>query len=123
MSNPTVKLRCSINNDAYEEVLSYNQISKYLAIDDNIILCRFKDIIGHQGPLSQTHKDFKGSMYNLTILWENGETSIEPLSLIAADDPVSCTIYARKNNLINLPGWKKLIRLAKMQGKLFQLIN
>ena len=98
---PTVKFKCSVNNDAYEEVLSYNQILEYLAKDDNDIVWKFQEIIGHQGPLSQNHKDYKGSMYNLTILWENGETSIEPLSLIAADDPVSCAIYARKNNLIN----------------------
>ena len=79
-----------------------------MAKEDNDIVWKFKEIIGHQGPLVQNHKDYKGSMYNLTILWENGETSIEPLSLIAADDPVSCAIYARKNNLINLPGWKGL---------------
>ena len=42
-------------------------------------------------------------MYSLTILWENGEKSIEPLSLIAADDLVSCAIFAKKNKLINLP--------------------
>ena len=120
---PTVKFKCSVNNDEYEEVLSYNQILEYLEKDDNDIVWKFQEIIGHQGPLTQNHKDYKGSMYNLTILWENGETSIEPLSLIAADDPVSCAIYARKNNLINLPGWKRLKGLAKMQGKLFWLIN
>ena len=91
--------------------------------EDNDIVWKFKEIIGHQSPLSQSHKDYKGSMYNLTIMWENGETSTEPLSLIAADDPVSCAIYTRKKNLINLPGWKRLKGLAKMQGKLFWLIN
>ena len=93
-----------MNNDAYEEILAYNQILEYLAKEDNDIVWKFKEIIGHQGPLLQNHKDYKESMYNLTILWENGETSIEPLSLIAADNPVSCAIYARKNNLINLQG-------------------
>ena len=88
-----------------------------------ILLWKFKEILGHQGPLMQNHKEYKGSMYNLTILWENGEMSIESLSLIAADNPVSCAIYAMKNNLINLPGWTRLKGLAKMQGKLFQLIN
>ena len=37
-SRPTVKFKCSISNDAYEEVLSYNQILKYLAKDDNHIV-------------------------------------------------------------------------------------
>ena len=101
---PTVKLKCSVKNDAYEEILSYNQILEYLAKEDNDIVWKFKEIIDHQGTLAQNHKDYKGSMYNLTILWGNGETSIEPLLLIAADDPLSCAIYTRKNNLINLPG-------------------
>ena len=122
--NPSViKFKCSINNDAYEEIMSYNQILEYLSKDDNDIVWKFQDIIDHQGPLTKTHKDYKGSLYNLTILWENGETSIEPLSLIAADDPVSCAIYARKHNLINLPGWKRLRGLAKRQGQLFRHIN
>ena len=69
---------------------------EYLAKDDNEIVWKFKEIIGHQGPLSQTHKDYKGLMYNLTILWKNGKTSIEPLSLMTADDLMSCAIYVRK---------------------------
>ena len=59
----------------------------------------------------------------MTILWENGETSIEPLSLIIADDPVSCAVYARKHNLINLPGWRRLKGIAKRQGQTFRLVN
>ena len=62
-------------------------------------------------------------MYSLTILWENGATSIKPLSLIAADDPMSCAIYARKNSLFNLPEWKRLKGVAKRQGQLFRLIS
>ena len=65
---PTVKFKCSVNNDAYEEVLSYNQILEYLAKEDNDTVWKFKEIIGHQGPLMQNYKDYKGSMYNLTIL-------------------------------------------------------
>ena len=113
MSKSTVKFTSFINNDAYEEVIFYNQILEYQAKYDNDIVWKFKEIFGHQGPLSQTHKDYKGSMYNLTILWEKREISIEPLSLITADDPVPCVIYARKNSLINLPGWKRLKGLAK----------
>ena len=74
---------------------------EYLAKNDNDIVWKFKSIIDHQSPHSQTHKDHKESMYILTILWENGETSIEPFSLIAIDDPVFCNIYAKKNNFIN----------------------
>ena len=47
MSKPTVKFRCSINNDAYEEILTYYLILEYLAKDDNDIVWMFKEIIGH----------------------------------------------------------------------------
>ena len=30
------------------------------------------------------------------VEWETGEISGEPLSLIAADDPVTCATYAKK---------------------------
>ena len=43
----TVKFKCSMNNDAYEDILTYNQILEYLAKDDNEIIWKFKDIIGH----------------------------------------------------------------------------
>jgi hypothetical protein len=51
------------------------------------------------------------------IEWENGETTTEPLRLIAADNPVMCAIYARDNNLLDLPGWKCFKGLAKRQKK------
>ena len=85
-----------MNNDTYEEILNYNQILEYMSNQDGDdgVLWKFKKIVGHQGPLSKTHKDYKGSTYNVTVLWENGETSNEPLSVIASDDPVSCAMYA-----------------------------
>ena len=41
------------------------------------------------------------------VEWENGEITTEPLNLIAADDPVTCAIYAKDNDLLSLPGWKR----------------
>ena len=123
--SPTnVMFQCSMNNDVYEDILSYNQILEYITKEDSdYIIWKFKDIIGHKGPLSKNHKDYKGAPYNVTVLWENGETSEEPLTTIAADDPVSCAIYARDNNLLNLPGWRRFKTIAKKQKKLFRLAN
>ena len=52
------------------------------AIEENgekNILWEFKRIKGHQGPLNKNHPDYKGSSYNVTIEWENGEITDEPL--------------------------------------------
>ena len=59
----------------------------------------------------------------MSIEWENGEITDEPLSIIAADDPVSCAMYARDKNLLHLPGWKRFKSIAKCQKNLFREAN
>ena len=49
------------------------------------------------------------------IEWENGEITSEPLSVIAADDPVTCALYASDNNLLHLDGWKQFKHIAKKE--------
>jgi hypothetical protein len=57
------------------------------------------------------------------IEWENGEITDEQLSVIAANDPVTCGIYARDYNLLEQPGCKHFNALANWQKKLFRMIN
>jgi hypothetical protein len=38
----------------------------------------------------------------------------------AADDPVSCAIYAHKNNILDQPGWKWFKNIAKQEKKLLE---
>jgi hypothetical protein len=46
--------------------------------------------------------------YNVLVGLENGEIMSKPLSILAIDDPVTCAIYARENDLLELDGWKHL---------------
>ena len=57
------------------------------------------------------------------IEWESGEITSEPLSVIAADDPVTCAIYASDNNLLEQDGWKRFRGIAKRQKKLLRMVN
>jgi hypothetical protein len=41
------------------------------------------------------------------VEWETGETTYEPLKMIATDDPVTCAEYSRENDLLNIDGWKQ----------------
>lgn len=119
-----IKFRCSINDDEFEEVLSYGELLNLIEKDETDHgVWKFKSISAHQGPLSKTDKDYKGSRYNVLVNWETGESTYEPLHLISADDPVSCAIYAKANNLLDEPGWKKFKRLARRQKKLLRLTN
>ena len=58
----------------------------------------------HQGPLLASDPDWTGSIYNVQVEWETGEITFEPLSIIAADDPVTCAAYAKENDLLVLEG-------------------
>ena len=86
-------------------------------------LWKFRRIMAHQGPLTHRHPNYKNSMYNVCIEWENGETTYKPLAKTIADDPITLTLYTKENNLLNVPGWKSLKKHAKREKKLIRLIN
>ena len=85
-----------LGNGKVEELISYNKLLDDLeTARDNDLgmdqeLFKFRAIIGHQGPLKATDPDWKHSKYNVQVEWETGEVTFEPLSVIAADDPVTC---------------------------------
>jgi hypothetical protein len=78
------------------------------------IMWKFQRIISHE---------VQGSQNTLLIKWEKGEITREPLRLIAADDPVTCAIYARENGLLDQPGWKQLKHIAKNEKKFTCRVN
>ena len=47
----------------------------------------------------------------------------EPLSIIAADDPVTCASYAKENDLLALEGWRRFRSLAKKDKVLARAIK
>ena len=94
--------------------MSYVQILDHLEQQEQQEdLYKFRAITGHQGPLSPQDENYKGSKYNVMVEWETGEITDEPLSLIAADDPVTCAEYAKKHDLLHFDGWKRLKHIAK----------
>ena len=53
------------------------------------------------------------SKYNVQVELETGEITFEPLSIIAADDPVTCAAYAKENDLLALEGWRRFRSLCQ----------
>lgn len=122
--NEHIRFKLKVGEEGYEDVMAYNDILERLEADkENPTVWRFKRITGHQGPLRPDHPSYMGSTYNVTMEWENGEITPEPLSIIAKDAPVVCAIYARDNNLLDLPGWRRFKSIAKNQKKLLRLAN
>ena len=119
-----IQFKVKVGEEGYEDVMAYNEILDRLEADqENPTVWKFKRIVSHQGPLTPNHPSYMGSSYNVTMEWENGEITPEPLNIIGADDPVACAIYARDNNLLDLPGWKRFKSIAKRQKKLLRMAN
>ena len=51
--------------------------------------------------------------YNVQVEWETGEITYGPLSIIAADDPVTWVAYAKENDLLAVVRWCRFRNLAK----------
>jgi hypothetical protein len=124
-SDDHVKFRISINEDEYEEIITYNELLDFIEKnqENDAIMWQFRRIVGHQGPLLRHDKDYNGSRFNVLVEWENGEITTEPLSVIAADDPVTCAVYAREHDLLDVEGWKCFRNLAKREKHFLRLIK
>ena len=68
----------------------------------------FQKILDHQGPLKPGSSNYKGSAYNVKVLWEDNTETWEPLNILGKDDPVTLAKYAHEQNLLDMPGWKFL---------------
>jgi hypothetical protein len=95
-----VQFVCSVNDDNYEEILSYNELMDYIEKDkqqhqdkDGNGFWNFTHIVGHEGPFRTSDPEYKGYRYNVLIEWENGEITSEPLNIFGKDDPVTCAVY------------------------------
>ena len=83
----------------------------------------FKKILDHEGPLKSDSPNWKGSSYNVKILWEDNSETWELLLVIKVDDPITCAEYADKMNLLTTHGWKSLRKYAKNKKKLAHLLK
>ena len=106
-----------------DEIIPYNEIvdmleHQFSEESEEERLWKFKCITAHEGTLKPTDDNCKGSSYNIMVEWEDGSCSAEPLHIIGADDPVSCAVYAKENNLLNTDGWKHFKQLANRKHKL-----
>jgi hypothetical protein len=69
-----VKFLLESSTGQYEKILTYLEVLNFLNDEDdhnikqeNGSLTKFKDIIGHQGPLTQQDTFYKGSKYNVQV--------------------------------------------------------
>lgn len=119
-----LKFTIKSTHDDHEEIISYNDLLSHfenqLSSGDPDEVYTFQEIIGHRGPLRKGRdNDYKGSMWNVQVLWTNGDVTFEPLHIIGKDAPIIVAQYARQHNLYELPGWKRFKYLATRSNKIF----
>jgi hypothetical protein len=105
-----------LGDGEFDEIFAYGTLFKCIEDEDvspEDKVWTFKDVLGHQDPLKNSYKDYKGSLYNVLLLWDDSSETYEPLDMVIKDDPVTLVVYARKHGLLNEPGWKKLKIMAQ----------
>ena len=108
-----INFHLDVGQGRAEAIISYVQMLDHLDHQEqHDDLYKFRAFNGHQGPLSPQDENYKGSKYNVMVERETGEITEEPLSLIAADDPVTGAIYGKKHDLLHLDGWKRIKHIA-----------
>ena len=118
-NHKNIKFLVELGDGEFDEILTYNKlcdmIEKIEHQEDHPEEPKwtFQSILDHQGPLKTSHPDYKGSMYNVLVKWEDGSTTYEPLQLMIEDDPISLALYATNNNLLKTPGWKRLNHIVQ----------
>jgi hypothetical protein len=84
--------------------------------ENDTIVWHFQHIVGHQGPLLHSDPNYKGSKFNIMVEWENGETTTQPLSVIATNDPVMCAIDEGEHDALDTKGWKHFRNWTKREN-------
>ena len=113
----------------YSEIVAYNDIcdimEKQREADESGESDRhaYRAIIGHEGPLKPSDPKYKNSSYNLLVHWEDGSTTWEPLRILANDDRVSVAKYGLDNDLLDMPGWKRLKKITRRKVHFQRMVN
>ena len=123
-----IKFLISYGDDTVEEIIGYNELSDIVdrqhqeEAEGSAPIWTFKSILDHK-KVSPGTPEYKGSSYNVFVLWEDGSKTWEPLNMVSKDDPVTLAAYAKDHDLLETPGWKFLRRIAKREKVLKRMLN
>ena len=123
------KFIVELGDGEIEEVMEYGELCDVVEqqieneLEDENRIWTFMNIVGHQGPLKPKDPNYKGSSYNVLVRWEDNSETYEPLDVMIKDDPITVANYAKKHNLLEVPGWKRLQKYAKNEKKLKRMLN
>ena len=111
------RFKCKHGDQFFEEVLSYNKMLEWCDRDlDKDDMYRIESIASHR-------KSRTKSKFEVLVRWASGEVTWEDMGTIFNDGPVSISIYALKNDLLKVDGWKRCRTYAKNTKVLARMIH
>ena len=112
------KFRCKVGEEVYEQVMTYNKMLEWCERDqDRDDMYKIDGVLDHK----QGAK-YKGG-YQLLVQYASGDRLWVDLTPLYNDDPVSVSLYAMKNNLLHLPGFKRCRNHTKNYKKFARMIH
>ena len=112
---PLFKFRLKVGDKRCDEIVTYNRMLEWIERDSEK-----GDFYNMDGILD--HKKVDGK-WQLLVQWSSGQTTWNPLSLTAADDPITVALYAKRNKLLDEPSFKHLKKYTKTEKRIGRAIN
>jgi Reverse transcriptase (RNA-dependent DNA polymerase) len=112
------KFRSRVGEKTFESVMTYNKMLEWCDRDiERDDYFKIDGIVGHK----RDHGAGRG--HQVLIQWGDGTTTWNDLGITFQDDPVTVSMYAQKNDLLDTDGWKDCKRYLKNPKKLARMIN
>ena len=111
------KFIVKIGDSGREEIFQYNELLQEMERQKdpgNEEIHIFKDIIDHRR---------RSNRNEIKVLWEDDTETWEPLSVFAKSDPVTCAMYATKNDILHLDGWKRFRRTLPKGNRMLRMFR
>ena len=119
---PLIKFQCKVGNKRFEEIMTYNKMlqwcNQHRYSDEFYVI---ESIIGHRQKRGRGGR--RSNQWEVHVQWASGLSDWNDLNQIFADDPVTVSQYAKRNNLLEKEGWKRCKRYAKREKVIGRMIN
>ena len=99
--------------DAIVEAVN-QQLAREADMSDDERIWIFKEVKDHRK---------KDNTWEVLMKWEDDSETWEPLNAIWKSDPVTLAQYAKENDLLQIPGWKRLRYYVKNEKKMKRMMK
>jgi hypothetical protein len=112
------RFRARVGEKMFEKVLTYNKMLEWCERDlDKDDFFRIEGIAGHR------RDKLAGRGHLVLVQWADGTSTWNDLGTTFQDDPITVSLYAQKNGLLDTVGWKDCKRYVRSPKKLARMIN